>query len=144
MSTTSTKANSSWREAVEIRLKKLQVNDHISVSWIDASQSANVPIDKKQPKIPNHAIETIVVSEGKFLRIQDGDSYHDPHLLILKDTADKQKATIQSIPLVLVREIELFGKIQLLQSKPSLSGKNRVTIHYFDGIVKHQLSSHTE
>ena len=113
------------------KLKKLNRYDLISVTWVDASQSHNVSV---KTKIPNHAVETKVVSEGRFLCIQEGETYTGFYLIMVKDITENERATIQSIPLSLVREVNRFDKIQLMSRPAARAGTMR--IRYDDGIVK--------
>ena len=114
------------------KIGKLSRYDMISVVWVDASQCANVPIDG--PLIDNRAVETQVISDGKYFGLQDGREMKETYLLLLKDVAGSQ-GTVQSIPLVLVREIYQFGKIQLMLRKSPFEDGSLVT-RYPDGIVK--------
>lgn len=118
-------------DSIRARLSRLKRLDQISVAWIDASQSSNVSI---AGKIPNHAVETRVVSTGKFLGLQESDTFHEAHLLILKDSSDHHRGTVQSIPIVLIKQVELFGKMPLLFKKRSKG--TAIRIRYSDGITK--------
>ena len=120
-------------ESINAVLQKLKRFDQISVAWIDASQSSNVSI---AGKIPNHAVETKVISDGRFLGVQTSDYYKEPHLLVLKDCSDSSRGTVQSIPVVLVKKILVFGKIPLLIKKGSRGGATTFRIRYADGVVK--------
>ncbi len=101
--------------------------------WIDASQSSNVSI---KGEIANHLVETIVTSDGRFLGIQEGTAYHEGHLLIAKDSSDSERGTIQSIPIVLIQEIQTFEKLPLLLKKRSSREGTLFKIAYPDGATK--------
>ncbi|MHB8565752.1 MAG: hypothetical protein ACYC7D_05490 [Nitrososphaerales archaeon] len=120
-----------WPESVEACMKKLGRFDRICVIWIDASESSNVPLGDL--KVPNHAIETTIRSEGKFFGIQDGPSFSDPHILIMKEMTDQKRGTLESIPLALVKDIQIFDKIPRKTAKTS---EHRHVFRYKDGIVK--------
>ena len=113
------------------KVKKLNRYDLISVVWMDASQSYNVSV---KTKLPNHAIETKVVSEGRFLCLQEGVLYKGMYLILLNDITENECGTIQSIPISLIREVNRFDKTQLI-STPA-SGTKSLKIHYPDGILK--------
>jgi hypothetical protein len=123
-----------WPQSVELQLHKILKGDHISVVWIDASESSNVPIKRE---IHNHSIESVCTSEGTFLQLQRGKAYSDYHLLMVKDRLDEEKMRIQSIPLVLIKSISIFRrrpsslKRQLIKLR-----KRKFTLHFKDGSVK--------
>ena len=119
-------------EDLRAKLAKLKRLDQISVTWIDASQCANVSI---VGRMADHVVETRVISDGRFLGIQTGCTFNDPHMLILKDCNDNDRGTVQSIPLVLVKEIQAFGKIPLLFRKTNRSFAT-FRVRYPDGVVK--------
>ena len=131
----STLSGSRSQDQIKRIVEKLKRFDQIAVTWLDASQCSNVLI---MDKIPNHAVETKVVSDGRYLSIQKGNYYEEPHLLILKDAADDNRGNIQSIPLVLVKEIQVFDKVPLLFKKVLSSKGEHLTFRfrYPDGIVK--------
>jgi hypothetical protein len=120
-------------DSVRAKLAKLNRLDQISVAWIDASQSSNVSISGK---IPNHAVETSVISNGRFLGLQEGETFHELHLIILKDSSDRHRGTVQSIPIVLIKQLELFGKLPLLFRKKGSTKSSTFRIRYSDGITK--------
>lgn len=122
-----------FRKDVLETLGKLSRFDRIGVVWIDASQCSNVTVGGES--IDNRAVETIVSSDGKFYGLQDGEGLKETYLLLLKDLAGSQ-ATVQSIPLVLVREIQRFGKVQLMLPKANPSESESLIIRYPDGLVK--------
>ncbi len=124
-------------DRVKEKIRKLKQFDQISLIWSDASVCANVFIPEDGVKIVNHAVETTVRSEGKFLWIQEGNTFNEPHILLVKDMTDERKATLQSIPLVLVKDVQVFNKVPLLAQKSLglMSGKS-LEIRYRDGIVK--------
>lgn len=97
-------------------------------------------------RLPNHNIETRAISEGRFFGIQKGDTYNDSHILIAQQTIDGKKVTVESIPLVLVKEISTelkfdFGKMPMMAIKEFLpvyfkqTDRGRV-MKFRDGSVK--------
>lgn len=120
-----------WPASVELQLHRLRKGDHISVIWLDASETSNVPLKRS---VHNHSVESVCTSEGSFLRVQRGKAYNDYHILMLKDRLDEQKMRIQSIPLVLIKSISVFrnSKNQLMKVN-----RRKFTIHFKDGSVKH-------
>ncbi len=121
-------------EDLKARLAKLKRLDQISVTWIDASQCSNVSI---AGRVADHVVETRIISDGRFLGIQNGNTFDDPHMLILKDCNDYDRGSVQSIPLVLVKEIQAFEKIPLLFKKTNPSGSSATfRVRYPDGVVK--------
>lgn len=113
------------------RFAKLNRFDPITITWVDASQSQNVSL--KAP-VPNHVVETKVTTDGRFLCVQKGEVLGGEYLLLIKDLTEDMRATLQSIPISLVRQINPFSKVQLMsRSKDRLKA---VRIKYPDGIVK--------
>ena len=114
-----------WPNSVQDKINKLKKGDNISVVWIDASQSHTAI----RPVLSNHYVETKCESQGTFLSIQTGNLYLDPFLVLLKNKIDDQ-IVIESIPLVLVKEIDIFSKTQLMKINQS----ERTAITYPDGV----------
>ena len=115
------------------KLQRLKKYDYVTITWVDACQSANVPLNGK---FPNKSIETQVTSEGRYLGLQNGESYNDVFILILKDTIDHERATVQSVPLAITKSIESIEKTQLMHLNHGGNGSTRIEFRYDDGIVK--------
>lgn len=118
---------------VRAKLQKLKRYDYVTITWVDACQSSNVPIGGK---FPNKSVETKVTSEGRYLGLQNGESYNDIFILILKDTIDHERATIQSVPLAITKSIESIEKTQLMHLNNGGRRSGRMEFRYNDGIVK--------
>ncbi len=103
-----------YSQAIEDSLKKLKKGDHVTVLWLDASESGDVPLRKA---IHNHSVESIVTSAGMFLCVQKGKTYPDLHFLIVKDYLDSEKMRVQSIPLSLVKSIRIFREKKKLLTR---------------------------
>ena len=129
MSASSSQRPQYWPQSVQIALDKIKPGDFITVTWIDASRSIG-PFKKT---LPNHNVETRAVSEGRFYGIQKGVTYHDYHLIILQQTVDGRKITVESIPLVLVKSISTDAKTNLQFVKEV---DRRSIIRFRDGSVK--------
>jgi hypothetical protein len=84
-------------------------------------------------QIANKSVETRVVSEGVFYSTQRGEAYSDLHVLIVKDTADSYRLTLQSIPLCLVKDIVVFEKSEL---ETKHTTRVRSVIRFSDGVIK--------
>jgi len=120
-----------WPENVDQVIRKLKRDDHISVTWTDASQSYNVSVSNDE--IPNKNVETICIAQGSFYSIQKGEVYNDLHLIIQKDSADGRRISLQSIPLCLVKIIQRFRKEDLMNRHLS---EQRSIMRFEDGSVK--------
>ena|SRR5579875_122293 len=118
-----------WPDSVDAKIKELRKGDSITIFWIDASQSSNVPI---KAVVSNQNVETTCQSQGLFYGIQAGETYHDKHLLIVKNYLDNERITIESIPICLIKEIDIFNKKGLMSSEH----QQGATISYADGSVK--------
>lgn len=121
-----------YPRTVENSLKELKKGDHVSVLWLDASESGDVPLIKA---VHNHSVESIVTSAGMFLGVQKGKAYPDLHFLIVKDYLDSEKMRVQSIPLSLVKSIHVFREKKKLLMRRDESRK--MIIHFKDGSVKY-------
>ena len=119
-----------WPESVDKGLTKLQKGDRISISWIDASQSNNV---MPANIIANKSVETRIVSEGAYHCLQRGNDFNDLHIIIVKGNAEGRRLTVESIPLCLVKEIQVFRKTEL---QSMLLRKGKSFIRYVDGVIK--------
>jgi hypothetical protein len=117
---------------VEAVLKTVRRGDNVTVIWCDASESANVPMRKE---IHNHSIESVCTAVGIYYGVKKGKTYSDLHLLIVKDYLDSEKMRVQSIPLSLVKNIQVFkaSKKKLLMS----FHKRKIVLHFKDGSVKY-------
>lgn len=93
--------------------------------WIDASQSQTVI----RPTLTNNYVETKCESQGTFLAIQTGTLYLDPFIILLKNKID-ENIVIESIPLVLIKDIDIFSKKQLMK----INQNEKVAITYPDGV----------
>ena len=131
--TTTTTTMSTTQSNVGEKLQRLKKYDYVTITWVDACQSANVPLNGK---FPNKSIETQVTSEGRYLGLQNGESYNDVFILILKDTIDHERATVQSVPLAITKSIESIEKTQLMHLNHGANGNTRIEFRYDDGIVK--------
>ncbi|MHB1907744.1 MAG: hypothetical protein ACYCQJ_02590 [Nitrososphaerales archaeon] len=114
-----------WPSSVQEKINRLKRGDSISVVWIDASQSHT----RIRPSLTNNYVETKCESQGTFLAIQTGNLYLDPFLVLLKNKIDDY-VLIESIPLVLVKDIDIFSKKQLMRINQS----ERTAITYPDGV----------
>ncbi len=119
-------------EAIADKISKLKKGDNISVLWIDASQCRNVPM---KPKLSNHNVETTCMSSGWFYGIQSGEVHHDQFILIVKGSVDGDRISVESVPLCLVKEIDVFKKTELM----SIVNGHKTRIRYSDGSVKEVL-----
>ncbi len=117
-----------WPDSVDTKLKMLKKGDHISVLWIDAAQTSNV---MTRPILGNHQVETRRQTQGTFYGMQAGQAYHDLFLLIARNFIDDERMTVDSIPICLVKEIDVFNKREM-----TTIHRRRTTIRYADGSVK--------
>ena len=116
-----------WPDSVDRKIRLLKKGDHISVLWIDAAQTSNV---MTRPILGNHQVETRRQTQGTFYGIQAGQTYHDLFLLIARNFIDDDRMTVDSIPLCLIKEIDVFNKREM-----ATVNRNR-TIRYPDGSIK--------
>ncbi len=116
-------------KTVAEKLAKLKQGDNIVVLWVDAAISQNVPVKNK---LSNYHVETTRSSSGVFHGIQVGELHQDQFILIVKGYVDQARMSVESIPLCLVKEIDLFQKTQLA----SVIGLRKTRIRYADGSVK--------
>ena len=85
-------------------LTKLERGQQIVVIWIDASESRAIPLHTKI--LHNDAVETRKKTVGIFVRVQKGDAYRSPHLVIGIEKTDNTWH-INSIPVCLIKNIEV-------------------------------------
>lgn len=89
--------------------RALKYGEPILITWIDASRSQNV--DATKLPLPNHAVETLKEGgPGIFVTVQEGDAYHDPHLVYWTDNLCGISYTIESVPLAVVKKIVKISK----------------------------------
>ncbi|MBI2126094.1 MAG: hypothetical protein HYU02_02100 [Thaumarchaeota archaeon] len=85
-------------------LHGLQKGQQIIVTWIDASESRSIPLQTNV--LHNDAVETPKKTIGVFVRVQKGDAYHSPHLIIGIEKTDNTWH-INSIPVCLIKNVEV-------------------------------------
>lgn len=86
--------------------------------------------------IHNHSVESVCTAAGMFYSVQKGKAYSDYHVVIVKDYLDSDRMRVQSIPLALVKNIQIFrGR----ESKKGLMTihKRKLVLHFKDGSVKY-------
>jgi hypothetical protein len=121
-----------WPDSVESVLPKLEQGMTLRVTWIDASESAEVFANSSN-KIPNHNVESVCKSTGTFFGLIKGKKYGDTHLVFVRDVVDRHQYRVESVPLCLVKAIEILGeKVTLLMKK----FKGRKKLHFKDGSTK--------
>lgn len=117
---------------MESVLPKLERGMTLRVTWIDASESAEVFANSSN-NIPNHNVESVCKSTGIFFGLITGKKYGDTHLVFVRDVVDRHQYRLQSVPLCLVKAIEILGdKLTLLLKK----FKGRKKLHFKDGSTK--------
>jgi hypothetical protein len=120
--------------SVEAALKTLRQGDNVTVIWCDASESANVPMRKA---IHNHSVESVCTAVGIYYGVKKGTTYADLHLLIVKDYLDSEKMRVQSIPLALVKSIQVFRGSKQTKKLLMTIHKRKLVLHFQDGSVKY-------
>ena len=115
-------------------LKELKKGDHVTVVWCDASESTGVPM---RGSVRNHSVESVCTAAGLFYSLQKGRAYSDLHLLIVKDYLDREKMRLQSIPVSLVKSIQIFREGRGKKSALMTIHKSKLVLHFRDGSVKY-------
>lgn len=91
--------------SVSVKLRKLERFAHIMVTWADFSFFEKL---RFRHPLSSDVVGTIVATEGEFHSIQTDSDFRQPHLLILTSPSKgHSRGTIVSIPLSLVRKIEI-------------------------------------
>ncbi|MBI2184288.1 MAG: hypothetical protein HYU39_04930 [Thaumarchaeota archaeon] len=120
--------NRGIEEKISDAVAQLNQGDYVTATWIDASQTR--PIRLQGKPLPNHTVETRKTTSGRFITLQRGDTWHDPHLVLGIEKTDDQWEII-SIPLSLVKQLSSAEAKEPLKGTPR-SAKRR----FADGSVK--------
>ncbi len=121
-------------ESVEQTLKQVKRGDHVTIIWCDASESAGVQM---RAAIHNHNVESVCTAVGIFYGLQRGKSYSDLHVLIVKDYLDQEKMRLQSIPLSLIKSIQIFRSGKDKKKLLMTLHRRKFVLHFKDGSVKY-------
>jgi len=97
----------------------------IDAEWVDASTSRNV--DLAHPPLPNRLVETRKFTRGKFVTVQEGKTWRDPHVVISMERTD-ELSEITVVPLVCIKALEFAESKTSLETVKQLNpvGVNEV------------------